>query len=452
MSARKKIVLYLLFIVLIVIFVFQVINFNESQFFMGQLNLTETGIKLFSVTKDDTGQVVFTTCKRNDSSCRKEIKVSFQLDNGDKINQLSLENLIARDIDGRDVQLELVSDAAQSVKLAKSGEADVKGLSSGDFPIDPKDAVYVKGVSGITFKVPEEGKGFDFFNLGYWINESTDVKIVTYERETADKTGQVFVAVPAFLTDRIGGGEIADFILKMADDINVKIAKTLGVDKISYYLVLTPAVLAPDFYRSTYYTASGMAYVKIFDPDTNQELIPKYGINFEKGFPKCTKPGDYSKVRCFEDKDTQGKLQYLLSHELSHIYQYKKGNLGEKTIGSREAFWEAGAELNALSLYAGDAFKTQIKARSAATQKCNALNDEHKIGLCIVVNFLDDIDVAKIKKFFFVDKSYDFGKDTGAAKYCDAWFGLMQEIIGNDLQSQRQNFDSNVCVAKKIKR
>lgn len=421
---------------------------NISEYFKGQLNLTKTGQELFTTGGSGT-MPTFKICQTKIGKCLTEntttATIRFKLPNGEFLNQISLENATFGAY-----QLVVDADKQSTVKVAKRGsDTEVKlGAAQKPYDLGKDDAVYVKETTGINIEIPPlvMGQGFDVFNLGYPIKKSEDINILTYENESKDKTGEIFIAYPEFMEERMNGKKMARDIIEMADQINEKIAKQLNVKKAEYYLIVAPSAIAPDFYRTTYYTASGMAYPKIFDPaNRNTTIKPKYGINLEKTFPDCAINKKFDKLKCYEQPKNLSYLEYLLTHEFGHIYQYDRTNVSSKIKGQSTAFLEAATEIN--TAFVTSAFGAQGKFLQSVRTKinCNSLDDDHETGFCIAAYFINDIDKDGVARLFNLDKTYDFGASKKVKKYCDTWFSVMQYITGKSLSDKKSEYSKSIC-------
>jgi hypothetical protein len=422
---------------------------NLSEYFKGQLNLHETGEKLFSTKLTAAELPTFKICETRLGKCltdnTKEATIKFRLPNGSYIDQISLENA-----EFGAYQLVVDSDQAGAVKLAKKGsDQEVKlGAAKKPYQLSKDDAVYVKDSAGIKIQIPDlpAGQGFDIFNLEYPIKESKEINILTQETKSADGTGELFLAYPEFMESRVNGKKFSSDLMKMADEINGKIAKQLNTNKAEFYLIVTPSVIAPDFYRTTNYTASGMAYPKIFAPDSSGKKIkPKYGINLEKTFPECAKEKEFKDKKCYETPKDMAYLEYLLTHEFGHIYQYTVAKADEKLKGQNVAFLEAGTELNSTFLSAAFGAKAKFLQQVKEKTNCNKLQGDHETGFCIAAFFIDDIDKQATTRFFNFDKTYDFGPTKNSKKYCDTWFEIMEYVTGKNLSAKKPEYQKSIC-------
>lgn len=416
-----------------------------SDRFKGQLNLSKTGEQLF--TTGGSGSIpTFKVCDTKSGTCQtKETTdaiVRFKLPNGEFLNQISLENATFGNY-----QLVVEADKQNTVKVAKKGtDTEIKlGAAQKPYDLTKDDAVYVKDTTGINIKLPNSNleKGYDIFNLGYPIKQSEDINILTYENRTQDNTGEIFIAYPEFMEKRVDGEKMAKDIIEMADRINEKIATQLKTPKAEYYLIITPSAIAPDFYRTTYYTASGMAYPRLFEG--TKAIKPKYGINLEKTFTACAIDKDYPAKKCYEDPKNMKYLEYLLTHEFGHIYQYNRTGTGEKLKGSSEAFLEAATEINTAFVISPMNPKEEFLKKVKAKEKCNAQPDNHNTGFCMAAYFIEQIDKDSIARLFTLDKTYDFTTNKKSKQYCETWFSIMQYVTGKNLNEKKADFQKNIC-------
>jgi len=411
-----------------------------SELFKGQLNLHLSGEKMFT-TGGSSDLPVFKICAQKGDCLTegaKDVTIRFRLPNGEYINQISLE-------DGKFGNYQLVVDNNQSgsVMLAQRGTDKLIKLGSAQTTVSEDDAIYVKNATGLQIEMPKPliGKGFDIFNLGFPINESQDINILTFEEKTADGTGEIFLAYPEFMEKRIDGKKMAREMLKIADDVNSKLAVQLETQKTDFYIIVTPGLLAPDFYRSTYYTASGMAYPKILKPDgKTADVKPKYGINLEKTFSACAAEREFKDKKCWEDSKSLSYVNYLLAHELTHLYQFSTG-MDEKYTGDNEAFLEATAELSAIQLTTPQmGLKSKVAQRAATKTGCNKMQDNHATGFCMLANFANEIDSSTLKKLFKTDKSFNFGSNKKSQSYCETWSSIMEYATG-----KKTGLSKDVC-------
>jgi len=433
MCTPKKILLSI-FVVILIAFAIVMI-FRSGTFFKGQLFLANEGISVFPISDDKPPYPVFSLCEIKED-CNKKIIFKFQLENNKYINQLSLENAKIKDESGANKPVFLTEDSGKTVFILKAG--DLKGVSVNPSPstlqIGDKEALYVKGTTGITF-LATEGK-YDFFNNGVLFGTGDNEEIIyniqveTHELVSGDG-GKILTALPDFYTI---GSEFTQFNLDLVSGINKKIATRLDTSNAPWYIIIASQSIIPDFVRTWDRTSAGNSYISVGN------VAPKFGLNFELIYRNCASKG--AKPNCYDNQSTKDAITTIMAHELTHVYEYKSVT---NKVKNAIPYLESLAELNTITLNSSSldaAAWAKVNAKYKDTEKCKSITDVYKSGMCMLQYFKAEINDSNFKKFFNLTKNYDFG----GANFCSSWFSVMQEVTGKDLADMKADFDSTICI------